>query len=156
MAANSVIQTGLLAPSWACLCQKRQYHTYEAFNLCLKYLRRPDVVIELPKRLTIPMKAIEIYVAPALSDTAKEVLKPANSLRRVRDARTAAPDSGLTKRFYVADPFIGRGFGRNVGLVRQFRLVESENHAGIGPFHLLVKLVDVGVVPLHRYELEGV
>lgn len=117
-------------------------------------VRAPNVVVELAQLDAVPMKAVEVDIRAALADLGQELLQPADSMRRRRDARATRAHACLTEGFDAPQPLSGGEVDGHVGLVRELGLVEAEDGRGPGAAGVLVKLVDVDVVPLHRDELE--
>lgn len=117
-------------------------------------VRAPDVVVELAELNAVPMEAVEIDIRAALADLGQELLQPANSMRRGRDAGASRTHACLSQGLDAPQPLGGGEVYRHVGLVRELGLVEAEDGWGAGAAGVLVQLVDVDVVPLHRDELE--
>lgn len=117
-------------------------------------IRAPDVVIELAQLDAVPVETVEIDIRAALADLGQELLQPADSMRRGRDARAPRTHAGPAEGLDAPQPLGGGEVDGHVGLVRELGLVEAEDGWGAGAAGVLVQLVDVDVVPLHRDELE--
>lgn len=117
-------------------------------------VRAPYIIVELTQLDTVPVEAVEVDIRAALADLGQELLQPADSMWRRRDARAPRTHTCLSQRLDAPQPLGGGEVNGHVGLVRELGLVEAEDGWGAGAAGVLVQLVNVDVVPLHRDKLE--